>query len=90
MLVENGRRIWRDPEELDTAGAGVHAKWPDRLFSRIIDFLVKRRNNGARVGQAMTYVLSARELLDFALPLMKEIAADPLAAESLKEIGSHS
>jgi hypothetical protein len=35
----------------------------------------------------MTHVLSARELLDFALPLMKAVAADPIAAESLKEQG---
>lgn len=38
----------------------------------------------------MTYLLSARELFDFALPLMKAVAADPLAAESLKERSGHS
>jgi hypothetical protein len=38
----------------------------------------------------MTYILSARELLDFALPVMKAVAADPFAAESLKEQRGHS
>lgn len=76
--------------EFDTSGDGVHANWPDRFFAKIVDgLLTKTRNNGARVGSAMTYVLSARELLDFALPVMKAVAADPLAADSLKERNGH-
>ena len=42
------------------------------------------------VGNAMTHLLSARELLGFALPLMKVVAAGPLATESLKEWSGHS
>ena len=77
-------------EEFDTSGDGVHPNWPDRFFAKIVDgLLTKTRNNGARVGSAMTYVLSARELLDFALPVMKAVAADPLAADSLKERNGH-
>jgi hypothetical protein len=73
-------------EEFDTSGDGAHANWPDRFFAKIVDsLLTKKKNNGARVGDAMTYMLSARELFDFALPLMKAVAADPRAAESLKE-----
>ena len=34
--------------------------------------------------------VSARELLGFALPLMKAVAADPLATKSLKEWSGHS
>jgi aminoglycoside 3-N-acetyltransferase len=84
-VSENGRRVWREMEEFDTSGDGVHASWPDRFFAKIIDsFLLQTRNNGARVGNAMTYVLKARELFDFALPLMKAAAADPRAAELLK------
>jgi aminoglycoside 3-N-acetyltransferase len=90
-LMENGCRVWRAMEEFDTSGDGVHANWPDRFFAKIVDsLLVKTRNNGARVGNAKTYILSARELLDFALPLMRAVAADPLAAESLKELNAHS
>ena len=73
-------------EEFDTSGDGVHANWPDRFFAKIVDsLLTKTGNEGGRVGDAMTYILSARELVDFALPLMKATAADPLAAQSLKE-----
>jgi len=90
-VMENGYRVWRAMEEFDTSGDGVHANWPDRFFAKIVDsLLATTRNNGARVGQAMTYILNARELLDFALPIMKAVAADPLAAESLKERGGHS
>jgi hypothetical protein len=72
-------------EEFDTSGDGVHANWPDRFFAKIIDsLLTKTRNDGARVGNAMTYILSAGELLDFALPLMKAVAADALAAQILE------
>lgn len=38
----------------------------------------------------MTYILSACELLDFALPLMKAVAADPRAAEGLEEQRKHA
>ena len=90
-VMENGYRVWRAMEEFDTSSDGVHANWPDRFFAKIVDsLLATTRNNGARVGQAMTYILNARELLDFALPIMKAVAADPLAAESLKERGGHS
>ncbi len=84
-VMENGCRVWRAMEEFDTSGDGVHANWPDRFFAKIIDsLLTKTRNNGARVGNAMTYILSARELLDFALPLMKAVAEDALAGRVLE------
>jgi aminoglycoside 3-N-acetyltransferase len=90
-VMENGCRVWRAMEEFDTSGDGAHANWPDRFFAKIVDsLLVKTENNGAQVGNAMTHILSARELLDFALPLMKAVAADPLAVESLKERNGHS
>jgi aminoglycoside 3-N-acetyltransferase len=90
-VMENGCLAWREMEEFDTSGDGVHANWPDRFFAKIIDALLAQTgNNGGRVGDATTYVLSARELLDFALPLMKAVAADPRAAEPLKETSGHS
>jgi hypothetical protein len=91
LNMENGCWVWRSMEEFDTSSDSVHASWPDRFFAKFVDSLLsKTRNNGARVGKAMTHVLSARELFDFALPLMKAVAADPLAAESLKERSGHS
>ena len=88
-VVENGCRVWRSMEEFDTSGDGVHANWPDRFFAKIVDrLLTETRNVGARVGEATTYILRSHELLDFALPLMKAVAADPLAAESLRNGGN--
>lgn len=85
-VTEDGGRVWRDMEEFDTSGDGVHANWPDRFFAKIVDSLLgETGNDGGRVGHAMTYILSARELLNFTLPLMKAVAADPRAADGLKE-----
>ena len=80
-VMEDGCRVWRAMEEFDTSGDGVHANWPDRFFAKTVDsFLAKTENNGALVGKAVTHIISARELLDFALPTMEAVAADPLRA----------
>jgi aminoglycoside 3-N-acetyltransferase len=90
-VMENGCRVWRAMEEFDTSGDGAHANWPDRFFAKIVDsLLVKTQNNGALVGNAMTHLLSARELLDFALPVMEAVAADQLTARSSRERDDHS
>jgi aminoglycoside 3-N-acetyltransferase len=87
-VMEDGRRVWRAMEEFDTSGIGVHPHWPDRFFARIIDgFLARTGNNGTVVGRAVTYILSARELFNFALPVMKAVAKDASAAEFLTERG---
>ena len=81
---EQGRRVWREMEEFDTSGAGAHANWPDRLFARLVDtYLAQTGNSGGLVGDAAAFVLSARGLRDFSLPVMKAIAADASAASSL-------
>jgi aminoglycoside 3-N-acetyltransferase len=84
-VMEDGRRVWRAMEEFDT-GNPVHAHWPDRFFAKIVDtFLAKTGNSGAVVGSAATYMLRARELFDFALPIMQAVANDPAAAHLLTE-----
>jgi len=76
-VAENGARIWRDMAEFNTAGDGVHANWPDQFFARIIDScLAASSNRGGKVGDAECYLISARELLDFALPVMTRFAAE--------------
>jgi len=87
--VEEGeRRVWRDQEEFDTA-EGAHPNWPDRFFARITDgYLTRARNPGGRIGHARSHVLPARELLAFALPVMKAVAADARAADHLTELTS--
>ena len=73
-IEENGRRVWRDMEEFDTADP-AHPNWPDNLFAQIVDsFLVRTDNHGANVGDSQSYLLRARALLDFALEAMKELA----------------
>lgn len=89
-VTENCRRVWRNMEEFDTSDVGVHANWPDRFFAKIVDtHLSNTGKKGGRIGDAISYVLSARELLDFALPLMKAVAADPTAADCLEEGTEH-
>jgi aminoglycoside 3-N-acetyltransferase len=87
-VEENGRRVWRDQEEFDTSGAGVHPNWPSRFFARITDsYLASVGNRGGRVGDALSYLFPARELLEFALPVMTAVAADARAADRLLGTG---
>src|SRR5437868_9854110 len=71
-VMENGARVWRDMEEFNTEGDGVHASWPDRFFAQIVDaHLAASGNRGGLVGDAASYVLRARALLDAALLAMR-------------------
>ena len=81
---ENGRRVWRDMEEVDTSGRGAHPNWPDRFFARLVDTYLRRTNNaGGRVGDAEIFLLRSRGLCELALPIMQAIAADATAAAAL-------
>ena len=74
-VVEDGRRVWRDMEEFDTSD-GVHASWPDRFFSQIVDgFLARTNNRGGHVGDAQCFLFEAQGLLDAALSAMKAAVA---------------
>jgi hypothetical protein len=65
----------------------VHANWPDRFFARLVDgYLSATGNRGGPVGDAWCYLLSARELLRFARPLMERVAVDREAAAALAEL----
>jgi aminoglycoside 3-N-acetyltransferase len=86
-VVENGMRVWREMEEFDTSGAGVHANWPERFFARLVDsHLAASQNRGGLIGNAPSYLFSARELLDFARPIMERVAVDAHAAQQLREV----
>jgi aminoglycoside 3-N-acetyltransferase len=83
-VVENGVRVWRDMAEFDTSDIGVHPNWPDRFFARIVNgFLRASGNVGGKVGDAPSYLVRARGLLDFARPAMERVAADANAAADL-------
>jgi len=75
-VLENGVRVWRELAEFDTSSQGAHASWPDRFFAILVDgYLAATVNRGGRVGGAESYLFSARELLEHALPRMEAIAA---------------
>ena len=83
-VSEDGMRVWRDMEEFDTSEAARIRNWPDRFFARLVDtYLAETGNHGGRVGDAQCFLLDARGLLTFALPVMQAVAADPHAAERL-------
>jgi aminoglycoside 3-N-acetyltransferase len=79
-VLENGARVWRWAEEIDTSDAGAHPNWPDRFFARIVDAFLKATSNaGGRVGDARTHLIRARDLFDFARPIMELVARDARA-----------
>src|SRR5512132_1582384 len=76
-VAEDGVRVWREMEEFDTSGDGVHANWPDRFFAEIVDdYLLASANDGGPAGNARCYLFRARALLEFALPIMERVASD--------------
>jgi aminoglycoside 3-N-acetyltransferase len=74
-IAERGTRVWREMKEFDTSGAGAHANWPDRFFATIVDgFLSASKDRGGFVGDALCHLLPARQLLEFAQPVMERMA----------------
>src|SRR6202011_949348 len=69
-LEIDGRRRWVDVEELDTS-TGVR-DWDDpRFFARIVEEFIERTGiESAAIGNAASYLLSAAELVRFAVPIM--------------------
>ena len=71
----DGQLIWRDVVEVNTAGDGAHANWPDRFFASIVDgYLERAGNHGGQVGNAIAYLIPAQDLYDFAAPIMQATA----------------
>lgn len=84
-VEENGRRVWRAMEEYDTSDAGVHANWPERFFSLLVDsYLARSNNRGGYVGDAECFLVDSRGLLEFASGVMTAVAADPRATAHLR------
>jgi aminoglycoside 3-N-acetyltransferase len=75
-VLEDGQRVWRDMAEVDTSDRGAHSNWPDRFFARIVDtYLAQTNNTGARVGDAQSFLLDSRGLLELAVRVMQDVAA---------------
>jgi len=76
-VLEDGIRVWRDMAEVDTSAAGAHENWPDRFFSQIVDrYLEQTGNEGGLVGNARSFLFSARGLLELALREMTRVATN--------------
>jgi aminoglycoside 3-N-acetyltransferase len=83
-VLEHGARVWKWMEEVDTSEGGAHAHWPDRFFARLVDaHLRQTSNHGGCVADAQSHLIRARELFDFALPVMERLARDAGAGEEL-------
>jgi len=83
-VLEDGARVWRWMEEIDTSAAGAHPHWPDRFFARIVDAHLRATSNeGGRVGDARTHLVRARDLFEFSAPIMELVARDARGADEL-------
>lgn len=72
-VLESGNRVWREAAECDSNVA--HPNWPDGFFRIIVDdYLRASGNEGGKVGDALSFVIPARELLEFAQPVMERVA----------------
>ena len=90
-VVENGGRVWRETEDFDTSSRGVHANWSGRFFADVVDaYLDTTGNVGGLVGSAASYLMRARGLLDFALPVMAAVAMDAGALVALGRVSKHA
>lgn len=73
-VLENGVRTWRDMKEYDTS-KGAHPSFPQDVFSRIVNEHLRATGNaGGRVGDAPSYLMRARPLLELALQRMRGFA----------------
>ena len=76
-VLVDGHRVWRDMAEVDTSSAGAHANWPAGFFAKIVDaHLAESGNRGGLVGKARSYLMPARELLQYALTEMVRVAGE--------------
>jgi aminoglycoside 3-N-acetyltransferase len=83
-VLVDGRRVWKVCEEVNS-NTGAHASWPDRYFATLTDaYLERTENRGGRVGNAESYLIPAREFLDFVLPDMEK-RASPVPGSVRKE-----
>ena len=70
-FLKNGSRVWIDLEEYDT-GYGIK-KWPDRFFENIlIKYFQAHKITANKVGNADSYLINVKLLVDFAVPIFVE------------------
>lgn len=70
-LLQNGERVWVDVEEYDTS-EGI-CPWPERFFEKIIKKYFEATSiQPKKVGNADSYLVDAKSLVDFAIPILVE------------------
>lgn len=67
-LLKDRQRVWFDVEEYDTS-IGIR-NWPERFFASIIEKYLRGHNlKSKKIGQADSYLIDAKSLVDFAVPI---------------------
>lgn len=75
-LMQNGVRTWVDIEEFDSS-IGILPWTDERFFATIVDKFIEKNNIPSnKIGGAVSYLLPAHELVDFAVELMVEAAKE--------------
>lgn len=75
-VLVDGQRVWRDMAEVDTSEK-AHDNWPEAFFAKIVNaHLAESGNRGGSVGSARSYLMPARELLQYALTEMVRVAGE--------------
>ncbi len=75
-LLQNGVRTWVDVEEFDSC-VGILPWTDERFFATIVDKFIEKNNIPSnKIGEAVSYLLPAHELVDFAVELMVEAAKE--------------
>lgn len=72
-LLKNGIRVWIDIKEYDTS-EGI-CLWPDRFFEKILQrYFNEHSTQPKKIGNADSYLIDAKSLVDFSIPIMVEEA----------------
>lgn len=72
-LLRGGEKVWVEVEEFDSS-AGIK-DWPERFFATIVEaFVAQGKARSGPVGGAASLIMGARELVEFAVPMMVETA----------------
>jgi len=81
-MLKDKHRVWVDVEEYDT-NIGVR-QWPDRFFATILDkFLLAHVIQSGKVGMADCYLIDAKSLVDYAVPIFVDTASVLKSTSSL-------
>ena len=72
-VLKDSQRMWIDVEEFDTS-LGIR-QWPDRFFATIVErYFQEYGIHSKKVGQADSYLIDARSLVDFAVSIFTDAA----------------